>query len=52
VSFGGVPAQLDDRIADYLIGQANPDGIIAARTDLQVGQKVQICGGPFEGILE
>jgi len=51
VSFGGVPAQLDDKIADYLIGQANPDGIIAARTDLQVGQKVQICAGPFDGIL-
>ena len=51
VSFGGVPAQLDDGIADYLMGQANSEGIIAARADLQVGQQVQICAGPFEGVL-
>jgi transcription antitermination factor NusG len=51
VSFGGVPAQLDDRSADYLMGQANPEGIIAAHSDLQVGKQVQICAGPFEGVL-
>ena len=51
VSFGGVPAQLEDGIADYLMGQANPEGIIAARADLRVGQQVQICAGPFEGVL-
>ena len=51
ISFGGVPAQLDDRIADYLMAQANSDGIIAAHSDLQVGQRVQICAGSFEGLL-
>jgi len=51
VSFGGVPAQLDDGIADYLMEQANPNGIISARADLRVGQQVQISAGPFEGVL-
>ena len=51
VHFGSVPAPLDDRIAEDLLTQANSDGIIAAQSDLKVGQEVQIRGGSFEGLL-
>jgi transcriptional antiterminator RfaH len=50
VSFGENPAPLDDSIAEYLISQANSDGIIAARYDLRPGQEVQMSGGSFEGL--
>jgi transcription antitermination factor NusG len=42
---------LDDKIAEDLLRQANCDGIIAAQSDLKVGQEVQIRGGSFEGLL-
>src|SRR3972149_8600975 len=51
VHFGSVPAPLDDKIAEDLLRQANSDGIIAAQSDLKVGQEVQIRAGSFEGLL-
>ena len=51
INFGGGPAPLDDKIAENLLRQANCDGIIAAQSDLKVGQEVQIRGGPFDGVL-
>jgi transcriptional antiterminator RfaH len=50
VSFGENPAPLDDSVAVYLIEQADADGIITARYDLQPGQEVQMSGGSFEGL--
>ena len=35
----------------FLMGQAGPDGIIAARSNLKVGQQVMIDGGPFDGLV-
>lgn len=51
VNFGGRPVPLDDKIAENLIEQTDDDGIIVAHSNLQVGQEVQIRGGPFDGVL-
>ncbi|HEY2987774.1 MAG TPA: transcription termination/antitermination NusG family protein [Candidatus Binatia bacterium] len=51
VSFNGVPAPLDENIIAFLKQEGTPDGIIAAHSDLRMGQEVQITGGPFEGLV-
>jgi transcription elongation factor/antiterminator RfaH len=51
VNFGGNPLPLDAKIAENLLQQADHDGIIAAQSDLKIGQEVQIRGGPFDGVL-
>jgi transcription elongation factor/antiterminator RfaH len=51
VNFGSSPVPLHDEIAQNLMRQADPDGIIPAQSDLKIGQEVQIRGGPFAGVL-
>jgi transcription antitermination factor NusG len=51
IGFAGSPLPLDDEVVDFLIRQANPDGVIQARLKLQVGQEVRICNGPFAGLV-
>lgn len=51
VSFDDVPLPLEDNIVDYLMEQANSEGIIPARSNLKVGQEVRITGGPFDGLV-
>jgi transcription elongation factor/antiterminator RfaH len=51
VSFDGVPAPMDDNIIDLLMARANSEGVMVARSNLKVGQEVQITGGPFEGLI-
>ncbi len=51
VSFSGTPAPLDEEVVDFLKKRANSEGILAARSNLTVGQKVRITGGPFEGLV-
>jgi len=51
VSFNGVPAPLDDNVVTFLKQQASEAGIIGARSNLRVGQEVQINGGPFDGLV-
>jgi transcription elongation factor/antiterminator RfaH len=51
VGFGADPVPVDDKVVEFLMQQANPDGIIAARSNLQVGEEVRICGGPFAGLV-
>jgi transcriptional antiterminator RfaH len=51
VSFNGVPAPLDDNVVTFLKQQASEAGIIGARSNLRVGQEVQITGGPFDGLV-
>jgi transcriptional antiterminator RfaH len=51
VSFNGVPASVDDAIVDFLMNQANRDGIIGARPSLKSGQEVGVEGGPFDGLV-
>jgi transcriptional antiterminator NusG len=51
IGFNGSPTPLDDDIVDFLMQQASDEGIIPARSNLKVGQKVQISGGPFDGLV-
>ena len=47
----GVPIPLDEDVVAFLMQQATPAGIIAARSNLMAGQEVRITGGPFQGLL-
>lgn len=51
VTFNDTPAPLDEKIVPFLMQQADPMGIIIARSRLKVGQEVQITGGPFDGLI-
>jgi transcription elongation factor/antiterminator RfaH len=51
VSFNDTPAALDSRIAEYLLQRTNGEGIIAAQSNLKVGQEVRIRGGSFDGLV-
>jgi transcription elongation factor/antiterminator RfaH len=51
VSFGEQPVPLDGCIVDFLQRQMSTDGTIKARSRLRSGQEVEICGGPFDGLL-
>jgi len=51
VSFNDMPAPLDEDVAECLLERANPEGIIAAQSDLTVGQEVRIRGGSFDGFV-
>ena len=51
VSFNNIPARLDDAVAEYIMRQADSEGIIVARSDLRVGQEVRVTGGSFEGVI-
>ena len=50
VSFGGMPSAIEDNIVDFLRDQADPGGLIAAKSNLKVGAEVQIAKGPFKGL--
>ena len=51
VSFNGTPAPVDEAIIMFLKEQATPEGILIARSTLQVGQEVQIIKGSFSGLV-
>lgn len=51
VTADGVPAVLEDEIMTFLLRHGGSDGVLIARSDLQVGQEVEIIGGPFDGIV-
>lgn len=51
VSFNGAPAPLDESVIEFLRQEGTPEGIIEARSDIRMGQEVQITGGPFEGLV-
>jgi len=51
VSFSEVPVPLEPTIVNFLQSQADPFGVIRARSQLRCGQEVEIIGGPFEGLL-
>jgi transcriptional antiterminator NusG len=50
ISAGGNPLPLNDDVVQYLRQRTNSDEIIIASSNLKVGQKVQIGGGPFDGL--
>ncbi len=51
VTFNGTPAPLDEKIVAFLMQQADPMGVITARSNLKIGQEVQITDGPFDGLI-
>lgn len=51
VSFGTEPIPLPDDAVHFLQCQADPDGVIQAQSKIACGQQVEICGGPFEGLI-
>jgi len=50
VSFGGTPAVVEEHIIDFIRERANQDGLIVAKSNLKVGDDVQIVKGPFKGL--
>jgi transcriptional antiterminator RfaH len=51
VSFNDSPAPLDEKVAECLLERADAAGVIAAQSDLTVGQEVRIRGGSFDGLV-
>jgi transcriptional antiterminator RfaH len=51
VNFNGTPAIVDDSIMGFLMAQTGADGVIASRCNVEVGQKISITGGPFDGLV-
>jgi len=51
VSFDGTPAIVENSIMEFLMGQTGADGVISSRCNVEVGQKVSIDGGPFDGLV-
>ena len=51
VTFNDMPAPIDEEIVTFLMRQADPMGVIAACSNLKLGQQVQIKGGPFDGLI-
>jgi len=51
LSFNGVPASVDSQSIEFLMQQANRDGVVEARPNLTSGQQVWITGGPFDGLV-
>ena len=51
VSFGGTPSALENNVVDFVRDQADQNGLIMARSNLRVGDEVQIAKGPFKGLV-
>jgi transcriptional antiterminator RfaH len=51
VSFGGAPSAVENRVIDFMREQADPRGLIVAKSNLKVGDEVQITNGPFKGLV-
>jgi len=51
VSFGGTPATVENSVIDFIREQADTRGLIAAKSNLKVGDEVQIANGPFKGLV-
>ena len=51
VSFGGTPAVVGDSIIAFMREQADHQGLIVARSNLKIGDEVQIAKGPFKGLV-
>jgi transcriptional antiterminator RfaH len=51
ISFGDRPASVEDSVIKFMRDQANEDGLIAARSNVKVGDEVRITNGPFKGLV-
>jgi transcriptional antiterminator RfaH len=50
VSFSDAPLALEESVVAFLKENADDEGVITARSQLQRGQAVEISGGPFNGL--
>ncbi|HXG51604.1 MAG TPA: transcription termination/antitermination NusG family protein [candidate division Zixibacteria bacterium] len=51
VSFGGTPAVVEDSVVNFMREQADPEGLIVARSRLKAGDEVEIARGPLKGLV-
>lgn len=51
VSFGGTPAAVENSVIKFMQEQADARGLIVAKSNLKVGDEVQIANGPFKGLM-
>ena len=51
VSFGGIPAPVENRVVDFIRQQADQSGVLKAKSNLKMGDEVQIAKGPFKGLV-
>jgi transcriptional antiterminator RfaH len=51
VSFGEHPIPIEERVVDFLKDQTDDAGVIRACSQLRSGQEVEVCGGPFDGLI-
>jgi transcription elongation factor/antiterminator RfaH len=51
VSFDGTPSAVDDCIVDFMRDQTDAHDVIVARSNLKVGDEVQIAKGAFKGLI-
>src|ERR1051325_6404226 len=45
VSFGGTAAVVENSVIDFMREQADPQGLIVARSNLKIGDEIQIAKG-------
>jgi transcriptional antiterminator RfaH len=50
VSFGGIPSPVENRVIDFIREQADQAGLVKAKSNLKIGDEVQIVKGPFKGL--
>lgn len=51
VSFGAVPSPVENSVVEFMREQADPRGVIVAKSNLKAGDEVQISNGPFKGLV-
>ena len=51
VSFGGEPSAVENNVVDFIREQADPSGLIIAKSNLKFGDEVHIAKGPFKGLV-
>jgi transcription antitermination factor NusG len=51
VGAGAQPAALDDGVVPLLKSRADRDGVLTARPAVSAGERRELTGGPFEGLL-
>jgi transcriptional antiterminator RfaH len=51
VSFGGIPSVVDDDVVNFMRDQSDAQGLIVAKSNLKIGDEVQIIKGPFKGLV-
>jgi transcription antitermination factor NusG len=46
-----MPSAIEDNVIEFIREQADPSGLIIAKSNLKIGDEVQIAKGPFKGLV-